>query len=180
MSEFPPPSWSVRFLQDMENRECGLQDENSLTMEAFAAIWPAGGQEGIFRFVIGGPQMLKLSFPISKILGGPPYKDTVAEVEMKPGEQIKMSKNSTCSIWWDLEDLDSSHDAVVTDGKGRDMGDEFLAAIRHNKELLAQQTDRPGLCIRWILGTREGSKDVRLFAQVQVLYLTPVSFILRR
>ena len=99
---------------------------------------------------------------------------------MKPGEQIKMSKNSACSIWWDLEDLVSSQDAVVTDGKGRDMGDEFLAAIGHNKELLAQQTDRPGLCIRWILGTREGSKDVRLFAQVQVLYLTPVSFILRR
>ena len=86
MSEFPPPSWSVRFLQDMENLECSLQDEKSLTMEAFTAIWPAEGQEGNFRFVIGGPQMLKLSFPISKILGGPAFKNMVAEVEIKPGE----------------------------------------------------------------------------------------------
>ena len=174
MSEFPPPSWSVRFLQDMENLECSLQDESSLTMEAFAAIRPAGGQEGNFRFVLGGPQMLRLSFPISKVLAGPAFKDMVAEIEMKPGEQIKMSRNSACSIWWDFEDLVSSLDAVVTNGKGRDMGDEFLTAIRHNKELMAQQADWPGLCMRWILGTREGSKDVRLFAQVQAIYLTPI------
>ena len=64
MSEFPPPSWSVRFLQDMENLECSLQDESSLTMEAFAAI----RQEGNFRFVLGGPQMLRLSFPILHLL----------------------------------------------------------------------------------------------------------------
>ena len=62
----------------------------------------------------------------------------------------------------------------MTNGKGRDMGDEFLTAIGHNKELMAQQADWPGLCMRWILGTREGSKDVRLFAQVQAIYLTPI------
>ena len=53
--------------------------------------------------------------------------------------------------WWDFEDLVLSQDAVITDGKGRDMGDEFLLAMGHNKELVAQKTDRPRLSIRWVL-----------------------------
>ena len=90
-----------------------------------------------------------------------------AEIEMKPGEQIKLCKNSACSAWWDFEDLVSSQDAVVTDGKGRDMGEEFLEAIGHKKEVVAQQADRAGICMRWLLGTRPGSKQVLLIAQVK-------------
>ena len=75
----------------------------------------------------------------------------VAKVEMKPGDQIKLAKNSMSTDWWDFEDLVLSQDAVITDGKGRDMGDEFLLAMGHNKELVAQKTDRPRLSIRWVL-----------------------------
>ena len=112
--------------------------------------------------------MIKLSFPISKVLAGPAFKDMLAEVEMKPGQQIRLNNNSACSTWWDFEDLVSSQDAVVTDGKGRDMGEEFLEAIGHKKEAVSQQADRPGLCMRWLLGTREGSKQVLLIAQVNI------------
>ena len=167
MSSFPPPSWNVRFLQDMESLECSLTGENNITMEAFVAVRPAGGQEGNFKFVIGGPRMLKLSFPVSKLLGDPVFNNMTAEIEMKPGEQIKLCKNSACSTWWDFEDLVSSQDAVVTDGKGRDMGEEFLEAIGHKKEAVAQQADRAGICMRWLLGTRPGSKQVLLIAQVK-------------
>ena len=103
MSSFPPPSWNVRFLQDMESLECSLTGENNITMEAFVAVRPAGGQEGNFKFVIGGPRMLKLSFPVSKLLGDPVFNNMTAEIEMKPGEQIKLCKNSACSAWWDFE-----------------------------------------------------------------------------
>ena len=165
MSSFPPTSWDVRFLQDMENLECGLQSEGGLSMEAFVAIRPAGGKEGSFKFTIDG-EMVKLSFPISKVLSDPAFRDMQAEIEMKPGQQIRMNNNSACSTWWDFEDLVSSQDAVVTDGKGNDLGEEFLVAIGHKKEAVSQQTDRPGLCMRWLLGTRQGSKQVLLIAQV--------------
>ena len=168
MSSFPPATWDVRFLQDMENLECGLSTEDGrLSMEAFVAVRPAGGKEGSFKFVIDG-DMIKLSFPISKVLAGPAFKDMLAEVEMKPGQQIRLNNNSACSTWWDFEDLVSSQDAVVTDGKGRDMGQEFLDAIGHKKEAVSQQVDRPGLCMRWLLGTRAGSKQVLLIAQVNI------------
>ena len=167
MSSFPPQSWTVRFLQDMENIECGLADGENLTMEALVAVRPAGGEEGNFKFALAGPEMLKLAFPVSKILPGDAFNSMIAEVEMKPGDQIKLAKNSVSTDWWDFEDLVLSQDAVITDGKGRDMGDEFLAAMGHNKELVAQNPDRPGLSIRWVLGTRAGSRDVVLLAQVR-------------
>ena len=166
MSSFPPQSWSVRFLQDMETIDCGLVDGDNITMEALVAVRPAGGQEGSFRFALAGPKMLKLSFPVNKVLSGPEFDSMIAEIEMKPGDQIRISKNSVSTVWWDFEDLVQSQDAVITNGSGRDMGDEFLAALGHNKELLVQKTDRPGLCFRWLLGTRAGSNNVVLIAQV--------------
>ena len=110
--------------------------------------------------------MLKLSFPVSKILPGAAFADMVAEVEMKPGNQIKLGKNTVCTNWWDFEDLITSQDAVVTDGKGQDKGDEFLAAIGYDKALVQQVTNRPGLCMHWLLGTCAGSNHVVLLAQV--------------
>ena len=168
MSSFPPKSWSVRFLQDMEIIKCGVVDGDNLTIEAMVVVRPASGQEGNFRFALAGPEMLKLSFPVNKILAGPEFDSMVAEIEMKPGDQIKLAKNSISTDWWDFEDLVLSQDAVVTNGSGQDMGDEFLLALGHNKELVAQRTDRPGLCIRWLLGTRAGSRDVVLIAQVRL------------
>ena len=92
MTSFPPQAWSVRVLQDMENIDCSLVDGDNLTMEALVAVRPAGGEEGNFRFTLAGPDMLKLSFPVSKILAGDAFTNMVAEVEMKPGDQIRLEK----------------------------------------------------------------------------------------
>ena len=97
MSSFPPKTWKVRLLQDMENIECSLRDGDNVTMEALVAVRPAGGEEGSFKFTLAGPEMLKLSFPVSKILPGAAFADMVAEVEMKPGDQIKLGKNTVCT-----------------------------------------------------------------------------------
>ena len=86
MSSFPPQSWTVRFLQDMENIECGLADGENLTMEALVAVQPAGGEEGNLKFALAGPEMLKLAFSVSKILPGDAFNSMIAEVEMKPGD----------------------------------------------------------------------------------------------
>ena len=172
MSSFPPKQWDVRFLKDMENLQCGLQGERGLSMEAFMAVRPADGQEGDFRFALAGPEKLKLSFPINKLLPDPAFDNMVAELELVPGDQIKLEKNSVATTWWDLEDLVGSQDVVVTDGKGAEVGDEFLAAIGHNKELAQQATDRRGLCIRWMLGTRTSSRQIMLMAMVRTFSLS--------
>ena len=65
-----------------------------------------------------------------------------------------------------VEDLVASQDVVVSNGKGKDMSEEFLAAIGHDKNLVSQSAERKGICLRWMLGTRAGSKQVLLFAQV--------------
>ena len=79
--------------------------ERGLSMEAFMAVRPAGGQEGDFRFALAGPEKLKLSFPINKLLPDPAFDNMVAELELVPGDQIKLEKNSVATTWWDLEDL---------------------------------------------------------------------------
>ena len=70
------------------------------------------------------------------------------------------------TIWWDLEDLVSTQDAAIVGSKGEDRSEEFLTAVGHDKKLVQQSMDRRGLCIRWVLGTRSGSQQVLLLAQV--------------
>ena len=166
MSSFPPKSWRVRFLQDMENIDCSLRDGDNVTMEALVAVRPAGGEEGSFKFTLAGPEMLRLTFPLSKILPGDAFADMIAEIEMKPGDQIRLAKNTVATTWWDFEELVTSQDAVVLDSKGQDKGDEFLTAIGFDKTLVQQSASRLGLCFRWVLGTWAGSKQVVLIAQV--------------
>ena len=143
MATFPPRAWTVRFLQDMENIDCSLIDGDNLTMEALVAVRPAGGEEGNFRFALAGPDMLKLVFPVGRILAGAAFSNMIAEVEMKPGDQIRLEKNSISTTWWDFEKLVLSQDAVITDRKGQDMGDEFLVAIGHKNR---RQTGRACAC----------------------------------
>ena len=95
MSEFPPKKWDVRFLQDMETLECGLQAGKDLAMEAFVTVRPARGEEGNFKFMLAGSSKLRLSFPINKGLPSPAFNNMVAKLELVPGDQIKLQKNSS-------------------------------------------------------------------------------------
>ena len=134
MSAFPPKQWEIRFLQDMETLVCEPTSENGIYMESYVAVRPAGGAEGNFRFALAGTEKLKLSFPISKVLPGPEFDDMRAELELWPGQQIKLEKNSVATVWWDLEDLINSQDIAIVDGKGVDKSEEFLAAVGHGKK----------------------------------------------
>ena len=142
MSAFPPKRWEVRFLQDMETLQCSQKEGQSLSMEAYVAVKPSGGQEGNFRFTLAGTEKIKLEFAVSRILPDPVFKDMFMEIELAPGDQIKLEKNSACSTWWDVEDLVASQDVVVTNGKGRDMAEEFLTAVGHDKTLVSQSSER--------------------------------------
>ena len=53
MSSFPPKKWDVRFLADMDSLDCTPMEDGNLTMEAYIAVRPSGGKEGIFKPVLG-------------------------------------------------------------------------------------------------------------------------------
>ena len=102
MSGFPPKKWEARFLQDMETLQCNLKEGETLSMEAYVAVKPSGGQEGNFRFTLAGTERLRLEFPVNKILPEPAFANMIIELEMVPGDQIRLEKNSACSTCWDL------------------------------------------------------------------------------
>ena len=165
MSAFPPNKWNVRHLQDMDNLECTPREDGGLAMAAYIAARPARGEEGNFKMVLGGNKKLKVSFAVSKLLPSNAF-----DVELWSGAEIKFEKNSVCSEWWDMGELVSSQDVVVTDGKGVDKGDAFLTALQQYKAELLEKTgssEKAGICLRWILGTRPGNRLVVLCTQVQ-------------
>ena len=169
MSAFPPGKWQVRHLRDMDDLECAEQEDGGLTMEALVAIKPSGGEEGSFKLMIGGTEKLKLSFPVSKLLPGDDFNGMLADIELWAGAQIKMEKNSCCSEWWDVEGLVTSQDVVVNDGKGRDMSEAFLTALQAYKAKLMKEDGNSvmaGIALRWTLGTKTGSTQLILMAQV--------------
>ena len=178
MSSFPPKKWDVRFLADMDNLDCTPMEDSSLTMEAYIAVRPSGGEEGNFKLVLGGTEKLKFSFAISRLLPGEAFNNMRADIELWSGAEIKIEKNSVCSAWWDLGELVASQDVVVTDGKGVDRGEAFLTALQEYKKELLEKTnssERAGICMRWILGTRPGIKQVVLAAQVNTILLQVTS-----
>ena len=169
MSAFPPSKWDVRFLKDMDTLGCTPSENGGLTMEAFMALRPSGGEEGTFKLVLGGTEKLKISLEISRVLPGQAFTNMFADIELWAGDQIKLEKNSVCSDWWDLEEMVSSQDVVVTDGKGKDRGDDFLTALaEYKKELIAKSgsSEKAGICMRWMLGTLTGGNRVLLMSQV--------------
>ena len=168
MSSFPPKKWEVRFLQDMQTMACENQ-EQGISMAAYMALKPAGGEEGSFRFVLAGPNKLKIRFEISDVLNNPLFEGMFAEAELAIGDQIRMEKNSAGSAWADIVDLIRSQDYLVTDSDDHDVANEFLASLEKCKKELDKkgQGEILGISIRWILGTLPGSTRVLLFAQVK-------------
>ena len=126
MSTFPPGIWDVRVLQDMDGLKCSSKKSDDITLEAFIAVKPAGGEERTFRFALGGSKKLKLSLPVNKVLRGAAFDDMLAEIELVPGDQIRLEKNSVWTTWWDLEDLVSSQDVSIVNRKGEDKADDWV------------------------------------------------------
>ena len=70
MSGFPPSKWEVRFLKDMHSLACQANEDGEITMAAYMAVKPSGGEEGTYRFALNGPNKIKLRFAVSDLLPG--------------------------------------------------------------------------------------------------------------
>ena len=140
MSTFPPSKWRVRYLKDMQNLACKAVEEEEISMAAYLAVRPSVGEEGAYRFVLHGPDKIKLKFPVSKLLPSNLFEDMFIEAELAIGDQIKMERNSVCSAWIDIVELVRSQDVLVVDNNDDDIATEFLAAIDgYKRDLLESE-----------------------------------------
>ena len=173
MSSFPPKRWQVRFLKDMATLACDAPDAGEIGMAAFLAVKPAGIEEGNFRFVLAGPDRLKIKFKIADVLNNQLFNGMFTESELSVGDQIQFEKNTVSSEWSDVVELVRSQDYMITNDNDDDVSEAFLANLEQHKLALMEQTNRgdlAGICIRWILGTRGSSTDILLLAQVSLLH----------
>ena len=169
MSSFPPKQWAVRYLHDMDKMQCTDHKEPGIYMETFLAARPAKGEEGTFRFVLSGPEKVKLRFSVNMVLASGLFACKVAEVEVDIRDHIRLEENSVCSKWMDVLELVQSQDMLILDGLGEDASEEFIAAMAGFKKDVLQETgstDRAGISFRWLVGTLKGQTEVLLMAQV--------------
>jgi hypothetical protein len=95
------------------------------------------------------------------VLPIPEMEPFVISGQFKPGTQIVLQNNSTCSGWYDLADLVASQDLEVTDLDGEDAHEEFLEAIE-----TAQATLQViGISWRWMLTASGDLKGLELQLQ---------------
>ena len=154
MSSFPPKQWAVRYLHDMDQLQCTDHEEPGIYMETFLAAKPARGEEGAFRFVLTGPEKVKLRFTINSVLPSGLFAGMVAEAEVDIRDHIQPEKNSVCSKWMDVLELVQSQDMLVLDDQGEDSSEEFIAAMASLKKDTLQETgstDRAGISFRWLV-----------------------------
>ena len=140
MTAFPPTKWAVRLIRDLDTMECASLSESGISMEAFMAVKPAGGEEGNFRFVLAGPEKLKLRFNIQAVLSSGLFAGMVAEAEINVGDHVQLVKNSVCTKWINVLELVQSQDMSVVNGLGEDVADEFIAAMAEFKKDQQQES----------------------------------------
>lgn len=128
MSSFPPARWRTRFLKDMDSFTL-VPDDQELSLEALLAVAPAGGEEGAFRFVLSGPDDLRLYTAVNKILDDPVFSGMFLEALVNTNERIQMEKNSVTSKWLDIVDLVASQDVDIVNGEGDSVAEQFLETL---------------------------------------------------
>ena len=170
MSSFPPKQWAVRYLCDMDPMECTAREDKGISMEAFLAVKPAGGQEGSFRFALSGPEKVKLGFNIENVLPSGLFAGMAAVAKVVIADHVQLMKNSVCTKWMDVLELVRSQDIQILDGLGEDVSEEFIHAMDCYKKDVLQQTgstDRAGISFQWLIGNKKGETEVLLMAQVR-------------
>ena len=100
------------------------------------AVKPASGEEGSFRFVLDGPKKISLKFNVQAVL-----PSLVAEAELHVGEHIKMQKNSCCSEWMDVAELVKSKDIRISNGLGKDVGEDFRRHMAAEERVMKANPD---------------------------------------
>ena len=98
------------------------EDEN-ISMEAYLAVQPSGGEEGSFRFVLTSREHLQMRVPVNDILPDDCFKNMYISMQLELGTQIRLEKNSVASKWVDIIEMVNAQDADITDGEGEEVNE---------------------------------------------------------
>jgi len=161
MTHFPPASWDIRHLADMDSIE-GTRHPDKGVLQTLLAVAPAENQEGAFKFLLSGQKPVNLRFPARRLIDQQEFKDFYFDMELELGTQISIAKNCTTTRWLDIIELVESQDMDVLDSKGEIVTDQFLARW---KELRERNKTVSGISWRWVLGYRSTFDTMVLVAQ---------------
>ncbi len=142
MSSFPPQSWEVRHLADMDKLTGSPQDNSQYYMQALLAVSPSAGLEGSFRFLVSGNEHLSMSVPVSSIIDHELFAGLTIELQLQLGEQIIIDKNSSVSGSVDIVDLARSQDLEVYNKEGEAATEVFLEAMDTYKKTFPDKKNR--------------------------------------
>ena len=141
MSSFPPSGWNVRFLKDMDSLEASSYEEAEISMEALLAVQPSEGEEGAFRFVLAGPDSIKLNVQVTDILREDCFADMSIRAQMDIGQQLILEKNSVCTNWIDIVELVNSQDVEIVNDQDEDVSEQFMEALtKYKKQAPAEKS----------------------------------------
>jgi len=96
MVSFPPASWDIRQLTDMDAIDCNTHPDKG-SLQPLLAVAPADGQEGAFRFALAGERPVNLHFPVRRLLPHPQFKEWFFDMQLELGTQVSFGRNSTCT-----------------------------------------------------------------------------------
>ncbi len=149
MTAFPPSSWEIWPLADMDKMAAIPREGSQFSMQPLLAVAPADGIEGTYKFLLAGINHVTMKVPVRRILPDPSFSGMSIEMQLELGTQITLGKNSTCTAWVDVVELVQSNDADVVDSAGLSIADEFLQAIRDYRA--AKPEKNAGISWRWAL-----------------------------
>jgi hypothetical protein len=117
--------------------------------------------EGQYRLVLGGTEHVNVHIRATDILPIPELEPYEILGQFKPGVQLTLRKNSTCSAWIDVVELVSSQDLDIQGPDGEDAHVRFLETMADAKETLPTI----GLSWRWMLAAKPDGTGVELQLQ---------------
>jgi hypothetical protein len=126
---------------------------------------PAEGQEGNFRFVLTGSDLLEVRFRLADVLPYDAEAFTNMELhgQFQLGAQVVLQANSAASKWHDVYELVHAQDMDATTLTDALANEDFLDAI----DDLKVAHPSAGISIRWMLAVADGGAALEL--QLQAL-----------
>lgn len=89
MESFPPNSWDVRHLSDMEDITVPAPAGSKFHLQALLVGKPAHGREGQYKFLVGGNDHMQFEVFVTDVIDDPIFEYMTVTCQMQLGSQVK-------------------------------------------------------------------------------------------
>ncbi len=123
-----PPQW--RFIE-ADAFETATPDRGALCAALYLQARPTGRMLDHFRIGVGGPDILDIRAPCSKLFPSPNLNNWHLRRQFWPRD-ISIKRNATTSKWEDVYDTLAARDATIEDEEGADVPAEDVMHVLDN------------------------------------------------